>query len=62
MLEDFRMIGKSIEEIEKEKSFDWYVEFKPKEILGFDLEEHKRTSKATKQRRDNGVCRREFNS
>ena len=36
------MMGKNIEELEKENNFDWYVEFKPKKMLEFDLEEHKR--------------------
>lgn len=36
------MIGKCIEELEKENGFDWYVEFKPKDFFGFDLEEHRK--------------------
>ena len=39
------MIGKNTEEIERENKFYWYVEFKPKEIFGFDLEEHNKLMK-----------------
>jgi|SRR3989344_3090075 len=34
------LIGKSTELVEKENNFLWYVEFKPKSLFGFDLEEH----------------------
>ena len=33
-------IGKSIERLKTENNFCWYVEFKPKNMFGFDLEEH----------------------
>ena len=36
------LIGKNTDEIEKKYSFCWYVEFKPKEMFGFDSEEHNR--------------------
>lgn len=36
------MIGKDIEEIEKNNGFCWYVEFKPEKMFGFDLNEHNR--------------------
>lgn len=39
------MIGKSVEEIEKEKGFVWYVEFKPEKMFGIDLDEHNRLMK-----------------
>ena len=34
------MIGKKTKDIEKKNNFKWYVEFKPKDVFGFDLEEH----------------------
>jgi hypothetical protein len=34
------LIGKNTDEIEKENEFYWYVEFKSKEMFGFDREEH----------------------
>ena len=37
-----KLIGKDIEELEKENGFDWYVEFNPKKMFGRDLEEHRR--------------------
>jgi len=36
------LIGKNTDEIERKSDFCWYVEFKPKEIFGFDREEHNR--------------------
>ena len=40
------MIGKEIEKLEKENKFCWYVEFKPKKMFGFDLEEHNKLMNA----------------
>ncbi|NCN98982.1 hypothetical protein COU62_02690 [Candidatus Pacearchaeota archaeon CG10_big_fil_rev_8_21_14_0_10_35_219] len=34
------LIGRNTDEIEKENEFYWYVEFKSKEMFGFDREEH----------------------
>lgn len=39
------LIGKNTKEIERENKFYWYVEFKPKEMFGFDLEEHNKLMK-----------------
>jgi len=36
------LIGKDMEELEREKGFDWYVEFKSRKMFGVDLEEHRR--------------------
>src|SRR3989344_558018 len=43
---DSGMIGKEIEKLEKENKFCWYVEFKPKKMFGFDLEEHNKLMNA----------------